>query len=131
MSEFGFDAHAELMTAIARKAQAFTVIADDFDCHLMWLVESKQQKGPSDKDEPVADGWFVLESAKTSVHMKLEAGLLRFGYRLRVVSLIVSSTTVAATASKALASAFMGNDMVFHLLFEENCGVHERNPRLM
>jgi hypothetical protein len=42
----------------------------------MWLIESMQQKGPSDEDEPVAGGWFVLESAKTSLVVKLESGLL-------------------------------------------------------
>ena len=42
----------------------------------MWLVKPTQQKGPSDEDEPVAGGWFVLESAKTSRLVKLETGLL-------------------------------------------------------
>jgi hypothetical protein len=42
----------------------------------MWLVLSRQQKGPSDEDEPVAAGWFVLEKGKASVLVKLETGLL-------------------------------------------------------
>jgi hypothetical protein len=30
----------------------------------------------------------------------------------------------------ALTSALFHIDMGFHLLFEENCGLHERRPRL-
>ncbi len=37
--ELGFDANAELMTAVAWKAQPLAVVGDDFDCHLVlgWL----------------------------------------------------------------------------------------------
>ena len=88
-------------------------------------------KKPVGEDGRVVDGQYVVVGAKKPVlPVKLETGLRRMGYRLRVVSLIVSSAIVAAMASKALTSAFTGSDMAFHLLFEENCGLQQRNPRL-
>jgi len=59
---------------------------------------------------------------KPAALVKWETGLHCRRYRLPFVSLITSSAIVAATASNALTSAFTGSDMVFHLLFEENCG---------
>jgi hypothetical protein len=50
---------------------------------------------------------------------------------LPAVWLIVSSAIMATAASNLLTSAFTGSDMVFHLLFEENCGLQQRSPRLM
>jgi hypothetical protein len=96
------------------------------------LVASGQQKSPS-----VKTGCFVAgqldnkERREPSLLAKSEAGLLRLNQRFRVVSFSTSSAMVETAASNALTSAFTGIDMVFHLLFEENCGLQLRNSRLM
>jgi hypothetical protein len=42
-----------------------------------------------------------------------------------------SSATTETATTIALTSALFHIDMIFHLLFEENCGFQKRNPRLM
>jgi hypothetical protein len=96
------------------------------------LVASGQQKSPSVRTgELLTDLVGRLESEKPCSGNKKWDRSRFSAQRLRDWPLRTSSATTETATTIALTSALFHIDMVFHLLFEENCGLQQRNPRLM